>query len=116
MARKQRRSTEEMRFAEIEGAWFDADNNYYLDMKRTSTETQAMAIDRNWGEARAAYYRALADGLARNNKDVEKAYTVLREASKGVKLARNNSESFSRLIEKLEAATRAAMHLVLIAA
>jgi hypothetical protein len=116
MASKTGLSTEEMRFAQLEAAWLDADNNYYVDMKRTRSDAQAMTIDRNWGEARAAYFRALADGLARNNKDVEHAYAVLKEANKEVKLARSNSEALSRLIKKLEAATKAAMHIALIAA
>jgi cellobiose-specific phosphotransferase system component IIA len=116
MARKKQQTPEEKHFAQIEAAWLDADNNYYLDMKRTRSEAQAMAIDRNWGEARAAYLRALADGLARNTKEVEHAYAVLKEANKEVKLARSNSEVLSRLIKKLEKATKAAMRFALIAA
>jgi cellobiose-specific phosphotransferase system component IIA len=116
MVQKTRKSKLERRFAEVEATWVDADNNYYLDMKRSRSEAQAMAIDRNWGEARAAYYRALADGLGHSAPEVDKAFSVLKQANKEVKSARNNSETLSRLIKKLEAATKAAMRLVLIAA
>lgn len=102
-------------FAEIEQTWLDSDHNYHLDMSRTRKASQAKAIDDNWANARAAYVRALADGLSKNTQQIEDALAALREANKAVKRARQDSEKLSKLIKKLQTAAKGAMQLTLLA-
>lgn len=109
-------TTAEARFTEIEQTWFDADEHYYDDMRRTRSANQALAVELNWSNARAAYYRALADGLTRNNAEADAAHAALEQANRTVMQARAESERFGNLLDLLKDASGAAMRLVLLAA
>ena len=105
----------EQRFLEVEQIWFDVDENYYKDMSRTRTDSQARRVETNWYNARTAYMRALADGLEKNSKDADNVLAELKAANKDVLKARKDSEKFTSLLEKVEDAVGNAMSLVLLA-
>lgn len=105
----------EQRFIEVEQLWFDLDENYFDDMSRTRSDSQARRVETSWYKARTSYMRALADGLEKNSKDADVALVELKTANKEIMKARKDSEKFTAILEKVEKAASSAMSLVLLA-
>ena len=105
-------SSPDDRLSVIQGNYLDALKNEPQDLAQAGSPSQVTAIQANLGNAKNAYFTAIAAALTNNNDKVETAYTAAQQALAAVKQARTDAASIATVIQKLAGATDAATNLL----
>lgn len=105
-------STPQERLDVIKANYDQAADNEAEDLASAKTAVDVAGVRANIGNARLAYYAAIAAALIANGTDVEAAHQEAKDALKAVKDARAVVEQMATLLGKLTKATDKANKLL----
>ncbi len=105
-------STPQERIDAIKANYDQAADNEAEDLANAKTAVEVAGVRANVGNARLAYYTAIAAALSSNGTDVEAAHQEAKDALLAVKEARTAVERMATLLGKLAKATDKANKLL----